>query len=120
MESRQVCTGVNIVKSLKLRGGNIEDLVAGVARARILQVEDTDGFYRATIKVTRFSVEVTPTIETAIQRVTTLFEQYVKLAQTLNYETTIASVRADDPGKLTDTIAARSEERRVGKERRAR
>src|SRR5207245_11020366 len=38
--------------------------------------------------------------------VTTLFEQYVKLAQTLNYETTIASVRADDPGKLTDTIAA--------------
>ena|SRR5947209_1242291 len=105
-EIYQVGTVVNIVQSLKLPDGNIKVLVEGVDRARILQVEDTDGFYRATIKVTRFSVEVTPTIETAIQRVTTLFEQYVKLAQTLNYETTIASVRADDPGKLTDTIAA--------------
>src|SRR6058998_1941795 len=67
-EIYQVGTVVNIVQSLKLPDGNIKVLVEGVDRARILQVEDTDGFYRATIKVTRFSVEVTPTIETAIQR----------------------------------------------------
>jgi ATP-dependent Lon protease len=41
-----------------------------------------------------------------MQRVTTLFEQYVKLQQSLNYETIIASVRMDEPAKLSDTIAA--------------
>ncbi len=41
-----------------------------------------------------------------MQRVTSLFEQYVKLCQSLNYETMIAAVRMEDPAKLTDTIAA--------------
>src|SRR6202012_2629906 len=45
-------------------------------------------------------------LEQAIQRVTSLFEQYVKLCQSLNYETMIAAVRMEDPAKLTDTIAA--------------
>jgi ATP-dependent Lon protease len=105
-EIYQVGTIVNIVQSLKLPDGNIKVLVEGIERAKTLQVEDTDGFYRATVRISRYASEVTPTVETAIQRVTSLFEQYIKLAQTLNYETTIASVRADEPGKLTDTIAA--------------
>jgi ATP-dependent Lon protease len=41
-----------------------------------------------------------------MQRVTSLFEQYVKLCQSLNYETMIAAVMMEDPAKLTDTIAA--------------
>jgi len=41
-----------------------------------------------------------------VQRVTSLFEQYVKLQQSLNYETMIAAVRTDEPAKLADTIAA--------------
>ena len=41
-----------------------------------------------------------------MQRVTGMFEQYVKLCQSLNYETMIAAVRMEDPAKLTDTIAA--------------
>ena len=41
-----------------------------------------------------------------MQRVTGLFEQYVKLQQSLNYETIIATVRMDEPAKLSDIIAA--------------
>src|SRR3981189_2036626 len=41
-----------------------------------------------------------------MQRVTTLFEQYVKLCQALNYETMISAVRMEDPAKLTDVISA--------------
>ena len=41
-----------------------------------------------------------------MQRATTLFEQYVKLQQSLNYETIIATVKMDEPAKLSDTIAA--------------
>src|SRR5205823_4334123 len=54
----------------------------------------------------RYTTETTPQVENGMQRVTSLFEQYVKLCQSLNYETMIAAVRMEDPAKLTDTIAA--------------
>jgi ATP-dependent Lon protease len=105
-EIYQVGTVVNIVQSLKLPDGNIKVLVEGLERGKILQVVDTDGFFHATIRTAKYTTEVTPAIEQAMQRATSLFEQYVKLCQSLNYETMIAAVRMEDPAKLTDTIAA--------------
>jgi ATP-dependent Lon protease len=102
----QVGTIVNIVQSLKLPDGNIKVLVEGIERAKILQVSDTEGFMQATVRVARYATETTPQLEAGMQRVTSLFEQYVKLCQSLNYETMIAAVRMEDPAKLTDTIAA--------------
>ena len=102
----QVGTIVNIVQSLKLPDGNIKVLVEGLERGKILQVVDTDGYFEATIRTAKYGAEMTPQVEAAMQRVTGLFEQYVKLCQSLNYETMIAAVRNDDPSKLTDTIAA--------------
>ncbi len=102
----QIGTIVNIVQSLKLPDGNIKVLVEGIERAKILQVTETEGFLQATVRVARYATETTPQIEAGMQRVTTLFEQYVKLCQSLNYETMIAAVRMEDPAKLTDTIAA--------------
>jgi len=105
-EIYQVGTIVNIVQSLKLPDGNIKVLVEGVERGKILQLVDTDGFFEATVRTVKYTTEVTQQIETAMQRVTSLFEQYVKLCQSLNYETMIAAVRMEDPSRLTDTIAA--------------
>ena len=105
-EIYQVGTIVNIVQSLKLPDGNIKVLVEGLERGKILQVVDTDGYFEATIRTAKYLAEPTPQVEAAMQRVTGLFEQYVKLCQSLNYETMIAAVRNDDPAKLTDTIAA--------------
>jgi ATP-dependent Lon protease len=105
-EIYQIGTVVNIVQSLKLPDGNIKVLVEGLERGKILQVVDTDGFFHATIRTAKYATEVTPAIEQAMQRATSLFEQYVKLCQSLNYETMIAAVRMEDPAKLTDTIAA--------------
>jgi len=105
-EIYQVGTVVNIVQSLKLPDGNIKVLVEGLERGKILQVVDTDGYFEATIRTAKYGAEMTPQVEAAMQRVTGLFEQYVKLCQSLNYETMIAAVRNDDPAKLTDTIAA--------------
>jgi ATP-dependent Lon protease len=85
---------------------NIKVLVEGLERGKILQVVDTDGYFEATIRTAKYGAEMTPQVEAAMQRVTGLFEQYVKLCQSLNYETMIAAVRNDDPSKLTDTIAA--------------
>ncbi len=96
----------NIVQSVKMPDGNIKVLVEGVERARASEVHDDDGFFVATVRTSSNRLELTPATEQLVQRVHALFEQYVKLQQSLNYETVAASVRADDPAKLADTIAA--------------
>ncbi|MEK7403507.1 MAG: endopeptidase La [Acidobacteriota bacterium] len=105
-EIHPVGTIVSIVQSLRLPDGNIKVLVEGVERGRIVSVSDEEGFYRAMVRTFHFKVEAGPQLEALIGRVTSLFEQYVKLTQNLNYETMIAAIRVDDPGKLADTVGA--------------
>jgi len=101
-----VGTLANIVQSVKLPDGNIKVLVEGTERAKIVQVTSDEGFFRASVRLVPVKAEPGPQIEQASARVTTLFEQYVKLSQSLNYDTMIAAVRVEDPGKLSDAIAA--------------
>jgi ATP-dependent Lon protease len=96
----------NIVQSVKMPDGNIKVLVEGLERGRAVEMNDADGFFVATVRTAKSDLEVSPQIEQLVQRVTSLFEQYVKLQQSLNYETMIAAVRTDEPSKLADTIAA--------------
>jgi ATP-dependent Lon protease len=96
----------NIVQSVKMPDGNIKVLVEGLERARAVELNDSDGFFVATVSTVRVELEPSPQIDQLVQRVTSLFEQYVKLQQSLNYETMIAAVRTDEPAKLADTIAA--------------
>jgi len=97
---------VNIVQSLKLPDGNIKVLVEGVERAKVVSVTDEESFFRAVVRTFNYRVESGPQLEALTGRVTTLFEQYVKLSQNLNYETMVAAIRVDDPGKLADTVGA--------------
>jgi ATP-dependent Lon protease len=105
-EIYQVGCICNIVQSVKMPDGNIKVLVEGVERAKSIEVNDRDGFFVATVRTGKGDFEMTSAVEQLMQRVTTLFEQYVKLQQSLNYETIIATVRMDEPAKLSDTIAA--------------
>src|SRR5580658_478669 len=102
----QVGSICSIVQSVKMPDGNIKVLVEGVERAKSIEVTDRDGFFVATVRTGKRDFEMTPAAEQLMQRVTTLFENYVKLQQSLNYETIIASVRMDEASKLSDTIAA--------------
>src|SRR6266478_5316068 len=105
-EIYNVGTLANIVQSLKLPDGNIKVLVEGVERGKIISVSEDEGYFRAVVKTFNYKVEAGPQLEALVTRVTGLFEQYVKLSQNLNYETMIAAVRVDDPGKLADTVGA--------------
>ena len=102
----QVGTICNIVQSVRMPDGNIKVLVEGIERAKATEIVDTDGFFVATLRRSRATAEVTPPVEQLMQRVTAQFENYVKLQQSLNYETMIAGVRLDEPAKLSDVIAA--------------
>jgi len=101
-----VGTVANIVQSLKLTDGNIKVLVEGVERAKIISVTEDEGYFKASVKTFNFKVDAGPQLEALVTRVTGLFEQYVKLSQNLNYETMIAAIRVDEPGKLADTVGA--------------
>jgi ATP-dependent Lon protease len=101
-----VGTLANIVQSVKLPDGNIKVLVEGVERARALSITAEEGFFRATVRLLNARVEPSPQVEQTVQKITGLYEQFIKLSQSLNYDTMIAAARVDDPSRLSDTIAA--------------
>src|SRR5579885_1293726 len=102
----QVGTIANIIQSLKLPDGNIKVLVEGSERGKILKITTDEGYFRASVKTVSFRIVSTPSLEQLVQRVISLFEQYVKLSQSLNYETMIAAAKVDEISKFTDTVAA--------------
>ena len=95
----------NIVQSLKLPDGNVKVLVEGLNRARAVEWKEDKGFYRVVAKVLA-RPEAEDNVEETMSRVVSLFEQYVKLSNNMQYDAMIATVRVDDPSKLADTIAA--------------
>jgi ATP-dependent Lon protease len=105
-EIYSVGTVANIVQSLKQPDGNIKVLVEGVERGKVISVSEEEGYFRAVVRTTSYKIEGGNQLEALTSRVTILFEQYVKLSQNLNYETMIAAIRVDDPGKLADTVGA--------------
>jgi ATP-dependent Lon protease len=102
----QVGTIANIIQSLKLPDGNIKVLVEGSERGKIQKVTSEEGYFRASVKTATFRIVSTPSLEQLVQRVISLFEQYVKLSQSLNYETMIAAAKVEEISKFTDTVAA--------------
>ena len=96
----------NIVQSLKLPDGNVKVLVEGVDRARTIEWKEDKGFYRVVAKILVKPAESSEDVESTMSKVVSLFEQYVKLSNNLQYDAMIAAVRVDAPSKLADTIAA--------------
>src|SRR5437764_1448354 len=105
-EIYSVGTVAKIVQSVRLPDGNIKVLVEGVERGKIVSVSEDEGFFRAVVRTFHYKVEAGSQLEALTSRVTSLFEQYVKLSQNLNYETMVAAIRVDEPGKLADTVGA--------------
>src|SRR6476659_9387391 len=103
-EIYQVGTIANIVQNLKLPDGNIKVLVEGVERGRILKLTNVDGYFEAEVRTVKYPPDPNKALESAMQRVHTLFDQYVKLCQSLNLEPVIITGMSD-PAKLSDTIA---------------
>src|SRR5258707_3801012 len=85
----------NIVESLKLPDGNSKVLVEGVERARAVEWKEDKGFFRVTVKMIPKKAETASDAEGVMGRVVTLFEQYVKLSNNLQYDAMIAAVRTD-------------------------
>ena len=66
-EIYQVGTLANIVQSVKLPDGNIKVLVEGSERAKIVQITNDEGFFRATVRVIPVKTEPSPATRTGRQ-----------------------------------------------------
>ncbi len=102
----QVGTVSNIVQSVRLPDGNTKVLVEGIERGKVLKITNDKGSFQVHIQTTTYSAVSTPGLEQLNQRVNSLFEEYLKLNQSLNYETMVAAVRVESIGKFTDMVAA--------------
>src|SRR5512142_3170993 len=99
-------TVCNVVQSLKLPDGNVKVLVEGLDRARAVEFREESGYLRVVVKVVPQPDEPASSFEALMSKVIGLFEQYVKLSNSLHYDAMLAAVRVEDPGKLADTIAS--------------
>src|SRR5258705_844983 len=105
-EIYQVGTISNIVQSLKLPDGNTKVLVEGIERARILQLTEEEGYWKANLRLSPFRNQTFTGYDTLAARLSAQFEQYVKLSQNLNADQVLAAIKVDDIGRLADTICA--------------
>ena len=96
----------NIVQSVKLPDGNVKVLVEGVDRARTVEWKEDKGLYRVVVKVLTQPPKTSGDVEGTMSGVVSLFKQYAKLSNNLQYDAMISAVGVDDPSKLADTIAA--------------
>ncbi|MFN7947310.1 MAG: endopeptidase La [Blastocatellia bacterium] len=83
----------------------IKVLVEGRERARAIRVDETDGYYLATLRRAPVVVESGQRAMALVSRIASLIEQYLKLAQEPNPESLQAAMRAADAGQLADNLA---------------
>jgi ATP-dependent Lon protease len=102
----QVGTIAGIVQSLKQPDGNTKVLVEGIERARILQLVEEDGYWKANLRLSPFRNQAFTGYEALGGRLSQQFEQYVKLNQSLNSDQVLAAIRVDDLGRLADVICS--------------
>jgi len=76
-----------------------------LASARAIDYCD-EGFFRATVRLLAHASSLPLRWSSWCRSGLELYEQFIKLSQSLNYDTMIAAARVDDPARLSDTIAA--------------
>lgn len=102
----EVGTVAEIKQLLKLPGGTIRVLVEGLHRAKIVNYQDVDPFYRVEINEFDDEDDKTPEVQALTRTAIHQFEQWVKLSKKIPPETLVSVVVVEEPGRLADLIAS--------------
>ena len=96
-----------ILQMLKLPDGTVKVLVEGQQRATVVQIEESEALFTATVRPLQ-PVEAggTSEIEALRRAAMQQFDQYVKLNKKIPSEILSSISSIDDAGRLADTIAA--------------
>ena len=96
----------NILQLLKLPDGTIKVLVEGVKRAKIADFQDSEDFFRASVRELDAEEVTEREAEVLTRSLMNQFDQYVKLNKKVPPEIISSLSSIDDPSRLADTIAA--------------
>jgi ATP-dependent Lon protease len=96
----------NVLQLLKLPDGTVKVLVEGGYRATLESVSDEGEFFTAECSSEEQEAESDTEGEGLARSVLTQFEKYVNLSKKVPSEVLTSLSGIDEPGRLTDTIAA--------------
>lgn len=104
----EIGTVSSVLQLLKLPDGTVKVLVEGEQRAKVLNYHHEDDFLTAELaEVSETSEVIKPQeIEILIRSLTSQFEQFIKLNTKIPPEVLSSIAGIEDPGRLSDTIAA--------------
>jgi ATP-dependent Lon protease len=104
----QIGTVAFIHKIIKLPSQSLFIFVEGLQRISLQEVLQVDPYMRARVKTLSDTVapEKLPDFEALVRSVTSLFQQVVQLSPTLSDDLQTVVMNIDDPGRLSDFIAA--------------
>ena len=96
-----------ILQLLKLPDGTIKVLVEGGTRAKVLELNENEGYFTTQISVIEDEGGLDERESDVLARsVLNLFDQYVKLNKKVPPEILTSLAGIDEPARLADTIAA--------------
>ncbi|NTV10969.1 MAG: endopeptidase La, partial [Zoogloea sp.] len=96
----------NILQMLKLPDGTVKVLVEGVQRARLESVDDLRTLFVAKVMPIEPSESSNNEVEAMRRAILGQFDQYVKLNKKIPPEILTSLSGIEEPGRLSDTIAA--------------
>lgn len=95
-----------IKQIMKLQNGNIRILVEGIARGKIAEITENDGFYLAHLrKYPVGKIEVTDELEAFMRTAKDMFEDYLQLLPKVPQETIASIMNITNPEEFADVIA---------------
>lgn len=102
----RVGTIASILQLLKLPDGTVKVLIEGKERAQIEKIEELDTYFKAQISPLEEMGVSSSEAHAMVSAAVSQFEQYVNLSKKVPAEVITSLSGIDDPGRLTDTIAA--------------
>ncbi|OYD08291.1 endopeptidase La [Paludifilum halophilum] len=99
-------TVARVRQMLKLPNGTIRVLVEGLHRARLLEFQDEDSYYKVRVSELLQDEVDDINVEALMRSVLDHFEQYLRLSKKVSPETLSAVADIDEPGRLADVIAS--------------
>jgi ATP-dependent Lon protease len=102
----EVGTSARILQLLKLPDGTVKVLVEGEQRVAIEQVEETSGFFTATVHTIEDAEPSEGERKALSHTLMSQFEQYVKLSKKISNDVMSSITNIEDPSRLADTIAS--------------
>ncbi|MDC0092158.1 endopeptidase La, partial [Oceanospirillaceae bacterium] len=102
----EVGTSARILQLLKLPDGTVKVLVEGEQRVKIKQVDETEGFFTASVLTIDDAEPSEGERKALAHTLMAQFEQYVKLSKKISSDVMSSITNIDDPSRLADTIAS--------------